>query len=156
MYNKELMNPQFLPAHLTTASAVQRAPDNVVSNAECSSWKQTDCYAQQAFKHLCNKPLAPEAGVHNVNWVFCIGFQSLEYLKQFSKSTEQSSLFTVLSPHIKLQGKPCTNKDLAEAYYVSAGDSGEQTKFPHLFKRHPDWFVVMWQSMKWSNQILCR
>ena len=66
------MNPQFLPAHLTTASAVQRAPDNAVSNAECSSYQLTA---------MLNKPLNTSATNRLLLRLVCtmsIGFSALD------------------------------------------------------------------------------
>ena len=75
----------------------------------------------------------------DVDWVFGVGIPE----KNASSARIHRHYLQFCLRHIKSQGKPCTNKELAEAYHVFAV---ERTQFPHLFERRPDWLVVMWSA----------
>ena len=68
---------------------------------------------QPSAKCLCNDPLALEAA--DVDWVFCIGIQ------------EKNLQFCLR--HIKSQGKPSANKELAKAYHACEGERPHCSSF---------------------------
>ena len=74
-----------------------------------------------------------------MSWVFGIGIP--EKNAQSARIHRQYLQFCLR--HIKSPGKPCANKELAEAYHAC---EGERPQFPHLFERRPDWLVVMWSA----------
>ena len=76
---------------------------------------------QPSAKRLCNDPLAPEAA--DVDWVFCIGIPE----KNAQTARIHRDYLQFCLRHIKSQGKPCTNKELAEAYHACEGEARRAT-----------------------------
>ena len=129
---------------LLQALKAEGAADAVVSDAESISRdvparrRQTAMPAPQpSAERLCNDQLAPEAA--DVDWVFGIGIPE----KNAQRARIHRHYLQLCLRHIKSHGKPCANKELAEAYHACAG---ERPQFPHLFERLPDWLVVMWSA----------
>ena len=95
----------------------QNHAESISQDVPARRWQTAMPAPKPSAKILCNNPLAQEAGMPDVDWVFGVGIPEKNVP---SKLTSQHYLQFCLW-HIKLQGKPCTNKEIAKTYHICAG-----------------------------------
>ena len=91
--------------------------ESISQDVPARRWQTAMPAPKPSAKILCNNPLAQEAGMPDVDWVFGVGIPEKNVpSKLISQHYLQFCLW-----HIKLQGKPCTNKEIAKTYHICAG-----------------------------------
>ena len=86
-------------------------------------------------KRRCVSRSALMEGLPNADWVFRVGTEE-------KRANHHRHYIQFCLQQIESTRSPRCNKQLAQAYQAAYED--EQTQFPHLFERRPDWLITMW------------